>query len=292
MKKKIWLIGSSGMLGSTIGLLLDSRGIESIVTGREVDITDLKALERFSKTVGPISHIINCAGFTQVDAAEDHREEASRLNVTGVENVAIVSKHLQAKVIHFSTDYVFNGEANKPYREDHPCQPINFYGQTKWEGEKVLFKQKPDACLIRSSWLFGTTSKHFVQTMLRLMAEKEELRLVNDQIGRPTFCEDLADVTLSLLDCSGIYHFANAGETTWYLYAKKIFEEAQKCNFPLKVKKLIPISTSEYPSRAIRPRYSVLNTQKVESELKIAPRSWETTLEDYFTKSFDLTLTH
>lgn len=290
MTKKIWLIGSSGMLGSTLSALLDTHGIDYVPTGREVDITDFKALEQFSKGITDITHIINCAAFTKVDAAEIHREKASQLNIGGVENVANVSKLMGAKVIHFSTDYVFNGEADKPYREEHPCQPINFYGQTKWEGEQILFKHKPDSCIIRSSWLFGTTGKHFVQTMLRLMAEKEELSVVNDQIGRPTFCEDLAEVVLSLLDCSGIYHFANAGETTWYLFAKKILEEAHKCNFPLKLQKLIPISTLEYPTLARRPCYSVLCTEKIEQELGIVPRNWEEALEDCFSKSFDLSV--
>lgn len=279
--KNIWILGASGMLGSHFERLLKSNN--SSFMGQEaerIDITDLNALRQFVQKHA-ITHIINCAAYTQVDKAESEAERAFQVNAIGPENLGIISKESGVKIIHFSTDYVFNGESATPYEEEHPCAPINAYGFSKWEGEKRLLKHAPNACVIRISWLFGHPGKNFVSTMLKLMREKEILRIVSDQFGCPTYCQDLAETTLKLLDHAGIFHYCNSSPTSWYHFANEIYHIARAYGMPLAVKSIEPIPTEQYPTPAKRPAYSTLNTKKLETLLQEKPRPWQEALKEY-----------
>ncbi len=272
------------MLGSHFKRLLTNRKIPFIANDRkQVDITELENVSKFIKAQ-KITHVINCAAYTQVDKAEIEQKQAYLVNAIGPHNLAIAARRNGARVIHFSTDYVFDGCGRSPYTEDSLCAPKGAYGMSKLAGEMKLFDELEESCVIRTSWLFGLPGKNFVETMLRLMSEKEELRIVSDQVGRPTYCQDLAETTLELLEHNGIFHFANSLETSWYHFAKEIHKQAKELGFQLKVQKIEPITTAEYPTPAQRPAYSTLNTKKVEDLLGKSPRAWTNSLQEYLKK--------
>jgi dTDP-4-dehydrorhamnose reductase len=279
--KKIWICGASGMLGSHFRRLLAERQVPFVATDRQtMDITDLDPVSDFVR-VQKISHIVNCAAYTHVDQAEAEQKQAYLINALGPHHLGIAGRRHGARVIHFSTDYVFDGKERTPYSEEHYCTPSNAYGMSKLAGEIKLLDEHCDSCVIRSSWLFGVPGKNFVETMIRLMNEKEQLCIVYDQIGRPTYCQDLAEIALDLLDAEGIFHFANAFETSWFQFAKEIHRQAKEFGFPLKIKTLEPILSHEYPTVAKRPAYSTLSTRKIESYLGRMPRPWQEALTDY-----------
>lgn len=279
--KKIWVCGASGMLGSHFKHLLAEQKISFVANDyQQVDITKLDTVSDFVR-VEKISHIINCAAYTQVDRAEKEQKEAYLINALGPYHLAVAARRHGAHVIHFSTDYVFSGKAKTPYIEEDSCSPLGAYGMSKLAGELKLLDEQKHACIIRTSWLFGLTGKNFVETMVRLMQEKEELKVVSDQIGRPTYCQDLAEVTLNLLEEEGVFHFANALETSWYQFAQEIYLQAKELGYLLSLKSLQPIKTKEYPTPAQRPFYSTLNTSKIERLLGSAPRSWKEALKEY-----------
>jgi dTDP-4-dehydrorhamnose reductase len=280
--KKIWIAGASGMLGSHFKRLLKEKKIPFTANDyQQVDITNLDAVSDFIR-LEKISHIINCAAYTQVDHAEVDLKRAYEINALGPHCLGVASRRHHARVIHFSTDYVFDGKGKKPYSEEDLCSPISAYGMSKLAGEIKLLDELEESCIIRTSWLFGFPGKNFVDTMLRLMKEKEELKIVSDQIGRPTYCEDLAQTTIDfLLDAKGIYHFANADETSWYEFAKEIHHQMNLLGFDLKTKKIEGITTKEYPTPAQRPTYSTLSTKKIEQSFGTTPRPWKEALADY-----------
>jgi dTDP-4-dehydrorhamnose reductase len=281
---KIWVLGSGGMLGSHFMRTLSKLGYTHLTTSsKEVDIVHCNQIEAFLKTHRP-THIINCTGYTQVDNAESEPELAFQVNAQGPKNLGEAARRYQAKVIHFSTDYVFDGQSRTPYKEDDPCSPLGVYGKSKWEGEQHLLSSLEDACIIRTSWLYGFPGKNFVETMLRLMKEKETVKVVDDQRGRPTYCQDLAEASLKLLDARGIFHIANSQQTTWFGFANEIANLGKDMGLPLIVKNILPITTEEFPTPAKRPLYSVLDTRKVEA-LNIQPRPWQEALADYLQKS-------
>lgn len=282
--KKIWVCGAGGMLGSHFTRLLTQRNIPFVANDHsQVDITKLEAVSKFVKAQ-KISHIINCAAYTQVDKAESEPKETYTVNALGPHHLAIAARKQGAQLIHFSTDYVFDGKGRVPYTEEGQCSPLGLYGMSKLAGEMKVLGELETACIIRTSWLYGLPGKNFVATMLNLMKDREQLRVVSDQIGRPTYCEDLAEAALALLDHSGIFHFANSTETSWYEFAREIHRQAQELGFPLKVKQIDPISTQEYPTPAQRPGYSTLSTQKYEKVTGRAPRIWQEALRDYLKK--------
>ena len=203
---------------------------------------------------------------------------------SGPYNLGIAGRRHGARVLHFSTDYVFDGKEGTPYSEEHSCTPVGAYGMSKLAGEIKLMDEHPHACVVRTSWLFGYPGRNFVDTMLRLMSEKNELKVVLDQVGRPTYCQDLAEAALDLLDEEGLFHFANGFETSWYEFAKEIHRQAAELGFPLAMKKIEPITTKEYPTPAKRPSYSTLSTKKIEGHLGRAPRVWQEALNDYLVK--------
>lgn len=279
--KKIWICGASGMLGSHFQRLLSEKNIPFVANKRtEVDITNLENVCEFVKRE-KISHIINCAAYTQVDKAETDQNQAYLVNAIGPKHLGFAAKKNQARVLHFSTDYVFDGKGNIPFSEEQPCAPIGAYGKSKWEGEINLLNEHSHSCVIRTSWLFGYPGKNFVETMVRLMCEKEQLRVVCDQIGRPTYCQDLVEAALPLMDEEGIFHFANSFETSWYQFAKEIRRQAIELGYPLIVKNIEPIPSIEYQTPAKRPLYSTLDTKKIEGFLGVTSRSWQEALYDY-----------
>lgn len=279
--KKIWICGASGMLGSHFKRLLTQQKIPFIANDpQKIDITDLDSVSDFVR-IQKISHIINCAAYTNVDKAETEQKAAYLVNAVGPHHLGIAGRRHGAYVLHFSTDYVFDGKSRHPYSEEHFCTPASAYGMSKLAGEIKLLDEHKRSCIIRTSWLFGHPGKNFVETMLHLMHEKEQLQIVQDQVGRPTYCQDLAEASLNMLDEEGVFHFANAFETNWFQFAKEIHRQAQDMGFPLKVKSLEPIATHQYPTPAKRPGYSTLSTKKIEALLGKSPRSWQEALTDY-----------
>jgi len=249
----------------------------------EFNLLDENQLEQFFNTTN-IDIVINCAAYTGVDSAEDEPQKAQKLNVEAIGSLCYLSKIFGFKLIHFSTDYVFDGKANTPYREEHPTSPIGVYGKTKEEGETIMQTAGIDGWIIRTSWLFSLYGKNFVKTVFSLLQKKDEIKVVGDQVGSPTYALDLAHSTLRALDQNSIicgvqvYHFTNTGKTTWYGFADKI---KQLTNTSCKVH---PVETSAYPTKSKRPKYSVLSCEKIKKEFNLNPRSWELALEDCLKK--------
>jgi dTDP-4-dehydrorhamnose reductase len=283
------------MLARAVLAQLARDKVEYIGTDLDLDIGDADAVSAFAKS-NRFSHVVNCAAYTRVDDAETQFEVAHRVNALGPGNLAETAAQIGAHLVHFSTDYVFDGRASEPYVEDSPCAPDGAYASTKLEGERLVLAQMPRdesdnrrLHLIRTSWLYGEGGANFVATMLRLMAERDTLRVVSDQIGRPTYTTDLAQAALCLTGIvpfsqaadSGIYHFANAGETSWYGFAQAILAGARALGFDLRTQSIEPVTTAEFPRPAPRPAYSVLCTSRYETATHRKPRDWQDALSEY-----------
>jgi len=220
-----WVTGAHGLLGRAVCARLAAEGVATVATGRELDVTDRAAIERFAAAT-PFTHAIHCAAFTRVDDAEAREAEARRVNIDGAAHVARAAHARGAVFVHLSTDYVFAGDATAPYPEDAPCAPINAYGRSKRDGERAVLEELGgDGYVVRTSWLFGPGGPSFVATMLRLLAERPEVRVVADQRGRPTFSVDLAGAVVALARSGaarGVYHFANRGDASWFELASAV----------------------------------------------------------------------
>lgn len=277
---KIWVTGSEGQLGGVLLGALKKRGIEAFGTARsEVDISQEGQVR---SRMGGVTHVLNTAAFARVDPAETEREKAFLANAVGPETLAIAAREAGARLVHVSTDYVFDGTLGRPYHEDDRPNPINWYGETKLEGEIRVQKAYPEACIVRVSWVFGGGgTQQYVYAVLKMLKEKKELRFVADQIGRPTYARDLAEALFALRDHSGIYHYANRGEISKYGLTCAIWERARKLGLPLLCESIIPISAAEFAVPAPRPLYTPFNTAKVEKILPI--RSWEEALAEVMT---------
>ncbi len=260
------ITGSKGQLGTELAKLLP----EAILTDvADLDITDAAAVANFVK-VHNIDTIINCAAYTAVDKAEDDEALAAKINIDGPRNLA----QSGAKVIHISTDYVFDGSGHKPYAPEDAAHPISVYGRTKLAGEQEVLKYAKEAVIIRTAWLYSPYGNNFVKTMRRLGAERESLNVVADQIGTPTYAADLAQAIVQVLpqmsaENKGVYHFTNEGVCSWYDFARKIMElSGLGC-------KVNPIPSSAYPTKAVRPFYSVLDKSKIKEVFNIEIEHWE-----------------
>ncbi len=280
----IWLIGNKGMLGTELSNLLSCRGVPFVGTDREVSILDPAALEAFAAGKG-IGCIVNCAAYTAVDKAETEEDLARALNAEGPENIGRLAANLGARVVHVSTDYVFDGNGKSPYKEGDPVNPASAYGRTKAEGEARLLAACPSAMIVRTAWLYGRHGPNFVATMLRLMAEKDELGVVMDQRGSPTWAYDLAvaltDLAVAEDAPSGAYHFTNDGETSWYDFAVEIQRLGRELGVLSRDCRVKPLTTAEYGSKTRRPAYSVLCKDRIKARGIPVP-DWKASLRKYF----------
>ena len=270
---KVLITGSNGQLGSEIReLASEYENLECIYKDLpELDICDTETLTTII-TDQHINAVINCAGYTAVDKSEYNPEIVEQVNAKGVLNLVNALKKVDGKLIHISTDYVFDGNHSQPYKESDPVSPIGVYGETKREGELAVFNSSIDAIVIRTSWLYSGYGNNFLKTMLRLGNEKKSIQVVFDQKGTPTFAKDLAKTCLDILSDTGstnlskkesLYHYSNEGVTSWYDFATAIMEI---CNIDCQV---IPIETKDYPTQARRPLYSVLDKSKIKSDFKV-----------------------
>ena len=293
VKQHLALIGANGMLASAINKLAPEVYEIIPLDLPDFDITDHYLILNSLRKVRP-DVIVNCAAYTNVDGCESEEELAKQTNGEGPGYVAYAAKEIGATLVHISTDFVFDGEKTKPYIEDDPVNPQSAYGRTKAFGEQaVLGSGLNKYFIVRTSWLFGPGGKNFVDTIIRLAKDREELRIVSDQAGTPTYIEDLARAIFSLLALNnpqsssmppyGTYHFSNEGMCTWYNFAKEIINQLKKQEVPLRVKKVVPIRTEEYPLPAKRPAYSVLSKEKIKAVTGQKIPSWKAALEKYLT---------
>lgn len=292
----VWLVGAHGMLASALRARYERHGITCLLTDRELDVSSREQVLSFAREECP-EQIVNAAGYTRVDDAEAHEADARRTNGDGPANLAEAAALLGVPFLHFSTDYVFDGRASVAYTEDAPTAPLGVYGRSKLEGEeRALATSASNAggvYVLRTSWLFGENGPNFVKTMVGLLRDRDELRVVNDQHGRPTYTGDLADAALGLLGVGrssaappGLYHFANAGATTWHGFVVGIRAACERLGLPVRASRIEPVSTSEFPRPAPRPAYSVLDTSRIEQALGQSPRAWPAALEDYLRREY------
>jgi len=285
---RVLITGSNGQLGSEIKELENNYNKVDLIFKDlpELDICNSEALETFIID-HKINSVINCAAYTAVDKAEEDAEIAERVNSIGVLNLVNALKKVDGKLIHISTDYVFDGDYFLPYKESDPVSPIGVYGATKRVGELSVINSDIDSIVIRTSWLYSSYGNNFVKTMLRLGNEKENLGVIFDQVGTPTYARDLAKTCLEILTGvnsakisknGNLYHYSNEGVASWYDFAISIMELG---GMDCKVK---PIQTKDYPTLAKRPQYSVLNKSKIKTDFKIEIPYWRDSLKDCLEK--------
>ena len=280
----IWIVGYKGMLGAELAETLARRGLDFVGSGREVDILDAARLADFAAG-RDISWIVNCAAYTKVDRAEDDIEACRRLNAEGPANLARLAQRIGARLLHVSTDYVFDGSVEGPRREDEAPSPLNVYGRTKAEGEALVMAAAPESLILRTAWLYGRHGPNFVLTMLSLMQGHEEVGVVGDQRGSPTWARDLCDaITVILASASippGIYHFTDSGEASWWDFAceiERLGRETRLLERPCSVKAL---TAAEYPTRAKRPASSLLSTENFRTVFGLEPPAWQASLASF-----------
>ena len=281
----IWLIGCKGMLGTEISRQLSENKIEFVGTDIDVDITNPQALADFAKGK-EISYIINCSAYTAVDKAESDQDFAKKLNEDGPRNIACLANQIHAKMIHISTDYVFDGTGSCPYTEDMPIAPIGVYGKTKADGERAVRENLNEHYIIRTAWLYGWAGRNFVYTMIKAMNTHDSVKVVNDQKGTPTFAGDLAAVILNIISKDnvlyGTYHCTDLGEITWWDFTNEIKKQGLELGLVTNKECVVnSCSTDEYPTPAKRPAYSVLSKDKIQKTLGIKLPKWEESLKKF-----------
>ncbi len=278
---KILVTGSNGQLGNEFREQAKQSNFEFTFTDvAELDITDIQAIETlFSKNT--FDFVINCAAYTNVNKAEEEEHIAQKINALAPENIAKVCTKFHCKFVHISTDYVFEGTNCQPYKETDTVCPQSAYGRTKLQGEQLIQTSCGDSLIIRTSWLYSTFGNNFVKTMIKLGTERDELKVVFDQVGTPTYAGDLAKAILTIISkvenntksfVAGVYHFSNEGVCSWYDFTKEIHSIAHiECS-------VIPEESKNYPSPAKRPFYSVLNKQKIKDTYGISIPYWKDSL--------------
>lgn len=274
---RILVTGVKGQLGYDVMNELAKREHTGIgVDIEEMDITDAAKVEQVIKE-SEVEAVIHCAAYTAVDAAEDNAELCHKINAEGTENIAKVCKELDLKMIYISTDYVFNGEGTRPWEPDDEREPLNVYGQAKYEGELAVEKYLEKYYIVRIAWVFGVNGKNFIKTMLNLSETHDELSVVNDQIGSPTYTYDLAKLLVDMVETDkyGRYHATNEGLCTWYEFATEIFRQAGK---EITVH---PVTSEQFPSKAKRPHNSRMSKDKLEANGFDRLPTWQDALNRY-----------
>ena len=281
--KNILVTGAYGQLGNEVRLLSANYPQYNFM------FTDVDSLDICDKAMlldfvqgNDIRYIINCAAYTAVDKAEDDAELCEKINAKAVKNLGEVAQEVGAGIIHVSTDYVFNGKGYMPYTEDMPTSPCSVYGKTKLKGEKALLKACEKAMVVRTAWLYSPFGNNFVKTMRKLGTEREQLNVIFDQIGTPTYAEDLAAALLVMMDKTidqehnkgGVYHYSNEGVCSWYDFTLKIHQLSG-----ITTCQVNPIETKDYPTKAARPHYSVLNKAKIKATFGVQVPHWESSLQ-------------
>jgi len=282
---RVLVTGKNGQLGKSLHKIVanNEQTNEFIFVGRdELDLSKDCSISNYFDNNDKFDIVINCAAYTAVDKAEEEQEIANQVNHLAVKQLAEIASKQKFKLIHISTDYIFDGESNKPYIETDETNPINVYGKTKTAGEKALQKAMPtDAIIIRTSWVYSEFGNNFVKTMLRLGKDRDEISVVSDQIGSPTYATDLAEVILKIIDSRGyknkeeateVYHYSNEGGISWHEFAQEIFSLARiNC-------KVNPIATRQYPTPAKRPKNTLMNKDKIAKEFNVNISDWKETL--------------
>lgn len=273
---QVLVTGANGMLGQDLCPILEDNGYDVIETDIEnLDITDSESCVKFLSETKP-EIVVHCAAYTNVDGAEKDIITAKRINVKGTENIAKACAKVGAILVYISTDYVFDGKKEEPYLPEDKPNPLNNYGLTKFEGEEVIKTYCEKYYIVRTSWLYGHYGKNFVETMIAKAKTESELNVVNDQIGCPTWTVELANGIVTLIEDEdfGVYHVCGGGKTSWYGFAKEIFEQE---NIKVSLK---PCSTDAFPRPASRPKYSVMQNNNI-------CRNWKTSLKDYLSLRMD-----
>lgn len=274
---KILVCGAKGQLGRELHGVLEKRcpGITTYVDREELDLCDAAAVETFLRE-GDFSRLINCAAYTDVERAEEDKLECASINIDAVANIARHADELGLRILHVSTDYVFDGTSHRPYTESDKVNPISHYGTTKRKGETSLLGLAPESIVVRTGWLYSPYGRNFLLTMLRLGASQPNVRVVSDQIGTPTYAADLAEAIATLVLSpqwiGGIYNFSNEGVCSWYDFAEAIMRASgSDC-------RVEPVASADYPTAAARPFYSVLDKSKIKATFGIAIPHWHEAL--------------
>lgn len=275
----ILVTGASGQVGSELQFLAKDYPMFSFIfVDKDVlDISNGQAVQHFLEE-NALDYCINCAAYTAVDKAESDQATASLVNVEGAKNLAIACQQQGCKLVHLSTDYVYHSLQNLPFKETDSTSPKSVYGSTKLEGEQAVLQQQPDSLIIRTSWVYSSFGHNFVKTMLRLGKDRDQLNVIFDQIGSPTYARDLAKAILDILvqkpaEFSGIYHYSNEGVCSWYDFAKAIFDlKGINCQ-------VYPIETKDYPTPAQRPAFSLLNKAKIKTTFNLEIPYWRDSLK-------------
>jgi len=307
MKPTILLTGKTGQLGSELHRLLPRLGDLIAPDRKALDLIEPETIRRIMHSMKP-QLVVNAAAYTAVDAAETHESDALAVNAEAPHLLALEAKEIGATVVHFSTDYVFDGSKNAPYVETDPPNPLNAYGRSKLAGEQAIRDSGASHLIFRTSWLYATHGRNFLLTVLRLATERQELKIVDDQMGAPTCAADLAAATTTILAAliadaksqlisphlSGTYHMTAAGQTTWYEFANAILDEAARASRnlpwlasatngrPLLAARVLPISTEEFRSPARRPAYSLLSNARLKETFGVTLPPWRTQLQGCF----------
>lgn len=274
---RVLVTGVKGQLGHDVMNELAKRGYEGVgVDVDEMDITDAQKVDEVI-TAAQVDKVIHCAAYTAVDAAEDNVELCRRVNAEGTENIAKVCKRLDLPMIYLSTDYVFDGEGERPWEPDDERDPLNVYGQTKYEGELAVERNLDKYFIVRIAWVFGVNGKNFIKTMLNLAQNHDTITVVDDQVGSPTYTYDLARLLVDMIETEkyGRYHATNEGLCTWYEFAKEIFRQA---GVDVKV---VPVTSEQFQAKAKRPHNSRMNKDKLDAMGFQRLPSWQDALSRY-----------
>ncbi|MEH7355060.1 dTDP-4-dehydrorhamnose reductase [Neobacillus drentensis] len=274
---KVVVTGVQGQLGYDVVKQLTARNHQVFGTDRnELDITDEKAVQAYFDEIKPDA-LLHCAAYTNVDGAEEDKETVYKVNAIGAKYLAQAASKVGAKMVYVSTDYVFDGTAAEPYEVDHPTQPLGVYGETKYAGEEFVKQNLDHHFIVRTAWVYGINGNNFVKTMLRLAGDRDELGVVHDQVGSPTYTVDLARFMIDLVESDkyGVYHATNEGVCSWYDFAVEIFKQA---DVHVKVN---PLTSEQFPRPAARPKYSVLSKKKIIEQGFTPLPNWKDALSAY-----------